>query len=139
MLDDSAEYGTNIKKSVFITVSMEDKKKAKIAVILAVASCWIVLISGLIRVPIEGWLILTGITFIMYFALTRHLSYRKGKLRDVVEDLEEYTEVKAEETEIEEIKKKVEELEEETGDEDQVSSRSSLEQSSTGEEKKEDK
>lgn len=62
---------------------------------------WIVALSGLIPMPSYSWLVLTVITLIVYFVLTRYHSYRKGDMEEVVQDMEDYMERKAEDTEIE--------------------------------------
>ncbi|MFW6176282.1 MAG: hypothetical protein ACOC40_01140 [Thermoplasmatota archaeon] len=78
---------------------MEDKLKITGIIILIIM--WIVALSGLIPMPSYSWLVLTVITLLVYFVLTRDHSYRKGDMEEVVQDMEDYMEGKAENTEIE--------------------------------------
>ena len=78
---------------------MEERWKITVLVILIVM--WIILLLGIIPLPPYSWLVLTGFTLIMYFVLTREYTTRKGNLEEVIDDMEQYMEKKAENTEIE--------------------------------------
>ncbi len=94
---------------------------------------WVILLSGILPLPPYSWLVLTGITLIIYFALTRGHPNRKGDIEEVMKDMEDYMERKAENTEIE-----LEGVEREEKSEGETSSKS-IDEKSKDEEKKEDK
>lgn len=76
---------------------MERKKFYKISIVLLIIIFWGLLISGIFRIPVFGWLILTMITFIFYLVITGYTFQRRGSLKNVVNDMENHMERKAEE------------------------------------------
>lgn len=74
---------------------MERKTKLKIFAVLIILA-WIISISGIIKVPALIWLLLIIVTFLFYLSITKDTFRRKGSLEDVVDDMEEYMERKAE-------------------------------------------
>lgn len=77
------------------------EERWKITGLILLIAMWVVVLSGAIPLPPYSWLVLTGITVIMYFVFTREHTYRKGNIEEVMEDMEDYMERKAENTEIE--------------------------------------
>jgi len=75
--------------------------KSKVIILLFILSIWMVVFLGLIPLSPYGWLLLIGTAIFVYIFLTRKRRFRKGNLEKVVEDMEEYMERKAENTEIE--------------------------------------
>ncbi len=73
------------------------RKKIKILFGLVILTGWILLFTGLIYVPVWGWIILALITLFFYLNVTE-LSYgRKKSSEKIFKDMEDYMEKKAEE------------------------------------------
>ncbi|MFW5927679.1 MAG: hypothetical protein ACOCSL_00645 [Thermoplasmatota archaeon] len=111
------------------------EKKWKVYILLIVIAVWVILLSGIFPLPSYSWLVLTAITLIIYFALTRGHPHRKGDIEEVIKDMEDYMERKAENTEIEFEGVEKEEVKSEA----ESSSEKSIDEDSSDEEKKEDK
>ena len=109
------------------------EKKLKVYIILIVIAVWIVVLSGVFPLPPYSLLVLTGITLILYFAVTKSHHHRKGDIEEVMKDMDDYMERKAENTEIE-----IEGVNKEAESEDGTSSKS-IDEESKDKKKKEDK
>ncbi len=85
-----------------------NRSKKLILTGLLIAAGWIIIFSGILGLPIYAWLFMAFVTMIYYFFLTSGKSwmYRdKGSIEDIVNDMEDYMERRAEQTEIKELKK----------------------------------
>lgn len=82
-----------------------EKTKWKIVIGIMIFSSWLLLISGVIKVPALVWLGLGVITILFYLSLTGRSLFRKGSTEEVIEEMEGYMERKAEETDLDELKR----------------------------------
>lgn len=76
----------------------------KLIILSAIIGTWIVLIAGFIKVPYYVWLLLSLISILFYLSVTERSRFRKGKEKDVIKNMEDYLDRKAEEIDIEEFK-----------------------------------
>lgn len=76
---------------------MQKENYYKIIIGILLIFSWIILLFGVIRVQPFVWILLVIITAIFYLALTRDSYRRKKSMRDVVSDMDDYMERKAEE------------------------------------------
>lgn len=76
---------------------MEKRKSYKITFGLIILIVWVLLLTGLLMLPAWAWLILAAATVIFYFSSTQRSQKRSRFLGDVIEDMDEYMERRAEE------------------------------------------
>lgn len=74
-----------------------DRRTVKLLGGITILVSWIILISGIINAPSFIWILLLIITFIFYIGSTRHVSKSRKSPNEVIEDMEDYMERKAEE------------------------------------------
>lgn len=82
---------------VIIYHKMEKKKFCKIITGLAILIAWIILLTGLFVPSVFVWLLLIIITAIFYLSITKRSYRRRKSIQDVVADMDDYMERKAEE------------------------------------------
>lgn len=103
---------------------MDRRTQAKLLGGITILVSWIILISGIINAPSFIWLSLIIITFIFYIGSTRHVSKSRKSPNEVIEDMEDYMERKAEErlgeAENDKSSKKQEESEYDFGDDIEI-------------------
>ncbi len=94
------------------------EKRTKVYIIAGIIIlAWMILILGIIEAPAFVWLALVIVSFVFYLSATGYQFRRRGSLEEVMDDMEDYMESKAEETEMKELEgdpsKKTESEEEE--------------------------
>lgn len=76
---------------------MDRRTKVKVIGGITLLVSWLLLISGIIKTPPFIWFLLIIITFIFYIGSTSHSSKSRKSPEELIEDMEDYIERKAEE------------------------------------------
>lgn len=76
---------------------MEKKKSYKLIIGVCIIVVWILVLTGILRVPAFIWLFLIIISIIFYLTFTKTSLTRSKSLNNVIEDMDDYMERKAEE------------------------------------------
>jgi len=89
---------------------MFEKIKSKKGILgLIIIITWVLILSGILRIPDSIWLILVIISIISYLAISGRSFRRDRSLDSVIKDMDEYMERKAEEQFSEDEEKEFEE------------------------------
>jgi len=76
---------------------MEKRKSYKIIIGLIILGVWVLLLTGILRVPAWVWFIYVGITLIFYLTSTKSQIKKSRTIKGTIKDMEDYMERKAEE------------------------------------------
>jgi len=76
---------------------MEKRTSYKIIIGLIIMGGWVLLLTGILRVPAWVWFIYVGITLIFYLTSTKSRIKKSRTVKGTIEDMEDYIDRKAEE------------------------------------------
>ncbi len=76
---------------------MEKRTSYKIIIGLIILGGWVLLLTGILRVPAWVWFIYVGITLIFYLTSTKSRIKKSRTIKGTIDDMEDYMERKAEE------------------------------------------
>jgi|GEM_PF-6326277 len=76
---------------------MEKKNFCKILLGIIILISWMVLFFGITYIPAFIWILLVIITFVFYIGVSKYTFRRRQSTMDVIRDMEDYMEKKAEE------------------------------------------